>query len=70
MCFCFNAVVEGSLAKDAFLEIQRTPAKAQCPECQHINTIQNQYDACQQCASFGLKVLEGDQLRIRHLEVM
>jgi hydrogenase nickel incorporation protein HypA/HybF len=69
MTFCFDAVVEDSVAKHAILEIQRTPAKAQCPECQHIDTIQNLYDACHQCGSFGLKVLEGDQLRILKLEV-
>ena len=70
MAFCFDAVVDGSIAKHAVLEIHRTPAKAQCPKCQHINSIQNLYDACTQCGSFGLHVLEGDQLCIRHLEVM
>ncbi len=69
MAFCFDAVVEDSLAKHATLDIQRTPAKAQCPECRHINRIQNLYDACTHCGSFGLIVLEGDHLRIRHLEV-
>lgn len=69
MLFCFDAVVEGSLAEGAILKIEHTSAKGQCSDCHKINTIENVYEACPYCGAFGLKILEGDEIRILKLEV-
>jgi hydrogenase nickel incorporation protein HypA/HybF len=69
MSFCFDAVVAGTLAEGSKLEIVGIPATGKCPQCQKISNIQNLYDPCTHCGEFGLALIDGDQLRIRHLEV-
>lgn len=69
MRFCFDSVVSTTLADGALLEILSIPSKAQCPECSTISSPKNLYDPCPTCGSFGLDIIEGDQVRIKSLEV-
>lgn len=69
MRFCFDAVIAGTLAEGASLEIERIPASGECSQCQKISYIHNLYDPCPHCGEFGLVLIDGDQLRIKHLEV-
>lgn len=69
MRFCFEAVVKNSLVEGADLKIIETEGKGLCLSCGHINHIDALYSACEECGDFDMKVLEGDQVRIKNLEV-
>lgn len=67
--FCFEAVTRGSLAEGARLEIVELPGRAWCLGCNASVAIRQRYDACPQCGSHRLQVTQGDELRVKELEV-
>jgi len=69
MEFCFDAVVAGSLVEGAVLEIITSEGMGKCLHCQEINCIEHLYDPCSHCGKFGLDIIQGDQVRIKSLEV-
>lgn len=69
LTFCFEAVMKGSLAEGAELEIIRTKGKAWCMDCAKTVTATQRFDACPECGSYHLQVTQGDELRIKELEV-
>ncbi|MEW5905142.1 MAG: hydrogenase maturation nickel metallochaperone HypA [Pseudomonadota bacterium] len=69
MRFCFSAAMQGSVAEDAELEIVDTPGRGRCPQCGHEAQIVQVYEACAQCGSYGLQVIDGDAMRVKELEV-
>jgi hydrogenase nickel incorporation protein HypA/HybF len=67
--FSFDLVVHGSLAEGAKLEIIAVPGQAWCFSCACNVDIDQLYSACPHCGSHQLQVHEGDQMRIKELEV-
>ena len=67
--FCFEAVVQGSLAEGARLEIVETPGQAWCLPCGGNVPVQQLYDECPVCGSHQLQVNGGRDMRIMELEV-
>lgn len=69
MSFCFEAVVRGTLADGAQLEILRPDGRAWCMDCETEVEIVQRFDPCPQCQGHKLQVIGGDELRIKDLEV-
>ena len=69
MRFCFAAVMQGSIADNAQLEIVHIQGQAWCMQCRKNVVIQQRYDTCPDCGSFQLQVNDGEQMRIKELEV-
>lgn len=69
MRFCFDVVIRNSLADGAKLEIIEVPAQAWCLNCSQTVTVQQRYDACPHCGSYQLQVTQGEEMRIKELEV-
>lgn len=69
MRFGFDVVTRGTLAEDANLEIIHQPAIAWCLQCSKRVGIQQRYDPCPDCGLFQLQVIQGDDMRIKDLEV-
>lgn len=69
MTFCFDAVMRGTLAEGARLEIVRTPGAAWCLDCAETVPVAQRYDACPRCGGHHLHVTAGDDMRILELEV-
>ncbi len=69
MRFGFDAVMKGSLAEGARLEIEELPGQAWCLICEKNVTVRQRFDACPDCAGYQLHVTGGDQMRIKELEV-
>lgn len=69
MRFCFDAVIRHTLADDAKLEIIKIPGEAWCLQCAQTVTVQQRFDACPHCGSYQLQVTQGDEMRIKELEV-
>lgn len=67
--FCFDAVMRGTLADGAKLEIVRTPGEAWCLGCDRTVSISQRFDPCPTCGSHRLQVTKGGDMRILELEV-
>lgn len=67
--FCFDVVTRDSLAEGARLEIIELPGRAWCLSCSTSVAISQRYDCCPNCGSHQLQVTQGDELRVKELEV-
>jgi hydrogenase nickel incorporation protein HypA/HybF len=69
MRFGFDAVMQGTLAEGARLDILELPGKAWCMNCASTVVVSHRYDECPACGGFQLEVTAGDEMRIKELEV-
>ena len=69
MRFAFPVVMRGSLAENAILEITEVTGKAWCMQCQQNVVIEQRYDGCPLCESHQLQITDGQQMRIKELDV-
>ena len=69
MRFCFDAVVKGSLADGAKLEIVIVDGGGQCMNCGQMVRIEQVHDACPACGGFPVEPTAGTDMRITELEV-
>ena len=69
MRMAFTAVTPGTIAEGAVLEILHTPGVAHCEKCGKDVEVSERYDPCPDCGTAPLFVTNGDQLRIKDLEV-
>lgn len=67
--FCFDAVMTGTLAEGARLEIIDLPGRAWCGQCQIEVGLRDDDGVCPQCGGFKLRITGGDQMRVKELEV-
>jgi hydrogenase nickel incorporation protein HypA/HybF len=67
--FCFEAVRHGTLAAAATLEVIRPPGQAYCSVCAKPVHVRQRYDDCPECGGSILKIVGGDEMRIKELEV-
>lgn len=70
MHFCFDSVMRGSIGDAAALEIVSTEGIGLCNQCGAKTVMEHIYDPCQKCGDFGLNILQGDQVKIKALEVL
>ncbi len=70
MRFCFDSVMRGSVADQAVLEIIDVAGQGWCPHCAQTVALQLRYDACPNCGQFPVQIKDGEQMRIKHLEVV
>lgn len=69
MRFCFDAVVKGSIAEGAKLEIIENPGQAWCMQCEKTVDVKRQFDECPDCGGFQLQVTSGDEMQVKEIEV-
>lgn len=67
--FCFDAVIRGSIAEGAVLEIVRLPGTAFCIPCGASVTIKALYDPCPRCGGHQLQPTGGTEMRVKELQV-
>ncbi|KTC86565.1 hydrogenase maturation nickel metallochaperone HypA [Legionella brunensis] len=67
--FGFNIAAVGSIAEDASLEIITIEGKAVCDFCRKTVRLKHYYDGCEICGRFLLKVIQGEELRVKSMEV-
>ena len=67
--FCFEAVTRGSVAEGARLDILDTPGRAWCMPCSAAVPLQRLGDACPHCGSYQLQVTQGEEMRVRDIEI-
>lgn len=69
MRFCFYAVMRGSVADGARLEIVETPGSGWCMACGDTVPIDESFSACPRCGGYQVQVTGGTEMRVRELEV-
>lgn len=69
MCFCFDAVMKGTLADGARLDIVMIQGQGQCLACGQTVPIQLRYDPCPLCGGYPVEPTGGMEMRVKELEV-
>ncbi|MCX7117352.1 MAG: hydrogenase maturation nickel metallochaperone HypA [Legionellales bacterium] len=67
--FSFDVVTKGTLAEHALLEIIEIEGMAFCDFCQKTVKLKRYDDACPSCGHFSLTVTQGEELRVKCMEV-
>lgn len=68
--FGFDAVMRGSVAEGAALQIDMVQSRMYCLTCQTMVPVEQRFDACPQCGATDLRPGGEDTLRIRKVEVV
>ncbi len=68
--FAFDVESRDSPAAGAVLEIRDIEGRAWCMDCSGLVTIRRRGDPCPGCGGFGMIVQQGDELRLKELEVV
>ncbi len=69
LAFAFDVAAAGSLADGAALEIERVGGAAHCLGCDARVAIRSRADLCPMCGDARLVITEGNEMKIRELEV-
>ncbi|CAG1014749.1 Hydrogenase maturation factor HybF [Anaerolineales bacterium] len=69
MRFAFDAVVRGTLADGARLELIEIPGQGRCTACGMRVALQEQYGLCPECGSPRIEIVAGMQMRVKDLVV-
>lgn len=67
--FSFGAAAMGTAAEGAALDIVETDGRAWCMECAETVALAKRGDRCPSCGGGKLVVEQGEELRLRELEV-
>jgi hydrogenase nickel incorporation protein HypA/HybF len=67
--FCFDAVTRGTVADGARLEVLATPGRAWCMPCGTDVPLARLGDACPHCGSYQLQVTQGEEMKVKEIEV-
>lgn len=69
LCFSFEQAAKESIADSARLEIVEVKGQGWCGHCGCHVPLPALYEPCPDCGNYQIKVTDGDQLRVRELEV-
>ena len=67
--FCFEACSKETLLDGARLIIDYLPGRARCAACDWEDRIDTLTYACPACGNLALTRLQGDELRVKELEI-
>lgn len=67
--FCFDVVMQESIAAGAQLEIVATPGRGRCLNCGRETALAVIYDPCEHCGAFPVEAVSGTEMRVIDLEV-
>ncbi len=68
--FAFEAIAPGTVADSAELDIIEIPARAWCMTCNASVAVARRGDPCGECGGYQLLVQQGEELRLKELEVV
>ena len=69
MKFCFESVVNDSIAQGAQLVVIEIPGQAWCLHCAEVVNVRVLYDACPKCGSHQVQVTGGNEMQNKELDV-
>lgn len=68
--FCLDAVTRGTLADGARIDVLATPGRAWCLPCGASVALARLGDACPTCGSYQLQVTQGEEMKVKEIEVV
>ncbi len=68
--FAFDVVAAGTVAADAELDIHAIPGRGWCMDCSAAIALEHRGDGCPQCGGHTLIVQQGEEMRLKELEVV
>lgn len=68
--FCFDAAARGTAVENGTLEIRQVAATAWCHDCLRTVEVAERGGACPRCNGGKLIVQEGEEMRLKELEVV
>lgn len=70
LTFSFEVCAKETIAENAQLEIISVAAQAKCESCGKIVNLSQYYDSCSECGSSALTITQGEELRVKSMEVV
>ena len=67
--FCFDVCCKGTVLEGATLEIIEIPGVASCCRCDAKIDLEQPFGICDNCGSSKLKILQGEELKIKSMEI-
>lgn len=69
VAFCFEACSKGTPLEGTRLIIDQIPGRGRCSQCGRETPMDHFTFACPVCDALGLERLQGEELRIREMEI-
>jgi hydrogenase nickel incorporation protein HypA/HybF len=67
--FCFDVCCKDTLLEGATLEIIEISGLGKCRQCGAEFTLEQPFGICDRCGSVDLKILRGNELKIKEMEI-
>jgi hydrogenase nickel incorporation protein HypA/HybF len=67
--FCFEACSLGTRLEGATINIIRIPGSGSCLDCGADTPLSALFSACQRCGGYRVKVVSGEEMRVKEIEV-
>jgi hydrogenase nickel incorporation protein HypA/HybF len=67
--FCYQALVQGTIFEKSKLTVNFIPIKLNCNSCKITSQVNKYSFYCPECDSTNIKIIAGEELNIRYLEV-
>lgn len=67
--FHFEVVTRDSIAHQAQLEIIKIPGYGHCNQCTNEMPLASVYDSCPKCDNYDIRIIRGDEMRVKELDV-
>ena len=67
--FCFDVCCRGTVLEGATLEIIEIPGLGRCRHCAIEMSLTQPFGICDRCGSVELEIIQGEELKIKELEV-
>lgn len=67
--FSFGVIAQGTVAEGAHLLVIDIPAQAFCEFCQQMVPLRQYYDPCQTCGSHSLRIVHGEEMQVKSMEL-
>lgn len=67
--FCFDVCRQGTLLETATLEIIEIPGVGKCRHCGTEVFLDQPFGVCPHCNSIELEIVQGEELKIKEIEV-
>ncbi len=67
--FAFDVGARGTSAESATLEIREIPGRGWCMDCSRTIEISARGEGCPDCGSYQIIVEQGEEMRLKELEV-
>lgn len=69
LVFSFDVIKQGTIAENAVLNMVDVEGRGWCEICQINILLHHYYDPCPQCNGHLIKIIAGEELRVKSIEV-